>query len=70
MMKYDITQTNLAVRRLIEKTDNSRHRFMLIAYDRHRNLEMAGQYEEIFAPEMMSENPVYHVHADRTNAKL
>jgi hypothetical protein len=70
MMKYDITQTNLAVRRLIEKTDNPRHRFMLIAYDRHRNLEMAGRYEEIFAPEMMSENPVYHVHADRTNAKL
>jgi hypothetical protein len=25
---------------------------MLEAYDRHRNLEMAGRYEEIFAPEM------------------
>jgi hypothetical protein len=70
MIKHDITQTNQAVRQLIEKTDNPRHRFMLIAYDRHRNLEMAGRYEEIFAPEMMSENPVYHVHADRTNAKL
>jgi hypothetical protein len=62
--------TNLAVRRLIETTENPRHKFMLIAYDRHRNLEMAGRYEEIFAPEMMSENPVYHVHADQTNAKL
>jgi hypothetical protein len=70
MSKHDITMTNLAVRRLIETTENPRHKFMLIAYDRHRNLEMAGRYEEIFAPEMMSENPVYHMHADRTNAKL
>jgi hypothetical protein len=31
---------------------------------------MAGRYEEIFAPEMMGEKPVYHVHANKTNAKL
>lgn len=70
MRKYDITLTNLAVRRLIETTENPRHKFMLIAYDRHRNLEMAGRYEEIFATDMMSDEPVYHVHADGTNARL
>lgn len=70
MPKYDITMTNLAVRRLIETTENPRHKFMLIAYDRHRNLEMAGRYEEIFATDMMSDEPVYHVHADKTNARL
>ena len=29
------------------------------AYDRHRNLEHAGRFEEIFAPEMTVEHPVY-----------
>jgi hypothetical protein len=70
MAKYDITKTNQAVRQLIEKTENPRHRFLLTAFDRHRNLEMAGRFEEIFAPEMMSEKPVYHMHANKTNAKL
>jgi hypothetical protein len=32
---------------------------MLEAYDRHRNLEMAGRYVEIFAPEMTVAHPVY-----------
>jgi hypothetical protein len=31
---------------------------------------MAGHYEEIFAPDMMGDAPVYHFHADETNAKL
>ena len=70
MGKHDITMTNVAVRRLLETTTNPRHRFLLMAYDRHRNLEMAGRFDEIFAPEMMAENPVYHIHADKTNAKL
>ena len=70
MTKYDITKTNVAITRLLETTTNPRHRFLLQAYDRHRNLEMAGRYDEIFAPEMMSERPVYHMHADKTNAKL
>jgi hypothetical protein len=59
MPKFDITQTNIAVRELLEATDNPRHRFMLQSYDRHRNLEMAGRYKEIFAPEMTVEHPFY-----------
>jgi len=70
MAKHDITKTNIAITQLLEKTTDPRHRFLLMAYDRHRNLEMAGRYEEIFGPEMMGEKPVYHVHANRTNAKL
>lgn len=57
--QLDITQTNAAVRELIEATENPRHRYLLEAYDRHRNLEHAGRVEEIFAPEMMVEHPVY-----------
>jgi hypothetical protein len=70
MAKHDITKTNLAIEQLLEVTDNPRHRFLLQAYHRHRYLEIAGRYEEIFAPEMMSANPAYHMHADRTNAIL
>lgn len=60
MTRFDITETNIAVRRLIETTENPRHRYLLQAYDRHRNLEMAGRYKEIFAPEMTVDEPVYH----------
>ena len=57
--ELDITKTNVAVRELIEVTENPRHRYLLHAFDRHRNLEHAGRYEEIFAPEMTVEQPVY-----------
>jgi|SRR5580704_3398762 hypothetical protein len=57
--QLDITRTNLAVRKLIAVTENPRHRYLLEAYDRHRNLEHAGRYEEIFTPEMTVERPVY-----------
>ena len=60
MSRFDITQTNAAVRRLMETTTNPRHHWLLEAYDRHRNLEMAGRWKEIFAPEMTVEHPVYH----------
>ena len=59
MFEFDITQTNIAVERLLEGTENPRHRFLLQAYNRHRYLEMAGRYKEIFAPEMTVEHPVY-----------
>ncbi len=59
MDQLDITKTNIAVQELIEVTENPRHRYLLQAYDRHRNLEHAGRFEEIFAPEMTVERPVY-----------
>jgi hypothetical protein len=63
MTRYDITQTNAAVERLIETTENPRHLYLLHAYNRHRYLEMAGRFEEIFTPDMTVEKPVYHFHA-------
>ena len=59
MAPFDITQTNREVERLLEATENPRHRYLLAAYHRHRYLEMAGRYEEIFTPEMTVEHPVY-----------
>jgi hypothetical protein len=57
--RLDITETNRAVQELIEVTENPRHRYLLQSYDRHRNLEHAGHFEEIFTPEMTVEYPVY-----------
>ena len=57
--QLDITRTNIAVQELIEVTENPRHRYLLQAYDRHRNLEHAGRHAEIFLPEMTVEHPIY-----------
>jgi hypothetical protein len=62
MAKHDVTKTNLALEKLLEVTTNPRHRFLLMAFHRHRYLEISGRYEEIFAPEMMSEKAAYHMH--------
>ncbi|MHB8531585.1 MAG: hypothetical protein ACYDC2_02580 [Solirubrobacteraceae bacterium] len=59
LQHLDIRETNRAVRELLGRTDDPRHRYLLEAYDRHRNLEHAGRYREIFAPEMTVEHPVY-----------
>jgi len=68
--RFDITRTNAAVERLIETTENPRHRWMLQAYNRHRYLEMAGRWKEIFAPEMTVEHPVYHFNVFGINTVL
>jgi hypothetical protein len=70
VITHDITKTNQAVRDLLDRTENPRHRFLLTAYNRHRNLEMAGRYEEIFAPDMMVKEPVYHLHANGLRVRL
>lgn len=58
---FDITATNIAVERLLDVTENPRHRHLLAAYNRHRYLEMAGRYKEIFTPEMTVDHPVYRL---------
>ena len=70
MPKFDVTKLNVAVDRALETTTNPRHRFMLMAYSRHRYLEVAGRYEEIFAPEMMNMHPEYVFRAAGNEATL
>jgi hypothetical protein len=70
MVKYDVTKLNVAIDRLLMATQNSRHRFLLQAYSRHRYLEVAGRYEELFASDMMAPTPCYHLQAGRMNVRL
>jgi hypothetical protein len=62
MPKVDITKLNVAVEKLLETTENPRHRFLLQAFGRHRYLEVSGRYEEILAPDMTVTDPVYRFH--------
>ncbi len=57
--QLDIRDQNVAVERVLAATENPRHRYLLQSYLRHRYLESAGRYQEIFAPEMTVEHPVY-----------
>ena len=70
MRNLDVTKTNIAIDELLKTTVNPRHRFMLLAYHRHRYLEIGGRYEEIFAPEMTVENPTYHVSVRSNKVRL
>ena len=47
--------------RLLERTTNPLHRAILLNFWRHVHLEGAGEYEQIVAPDMMVEQPVYRV---------
>ncbi len=55
----DITQQNVAVERVLEQTENPRHRHLLQVYLRHRYLESAGRGAEILDPELTVERPFY-----------
>ncbi len=55
----DITEQNRAVERVLEATENPRHRYLLQAYLRHRYLESAGRWPEILEPGLTVEHPVY-----------
>ena len=51
--------------KLLEKTTKPVHRAMLLNFWRHVHLEGAGEYEQIVAPDMMVDEPVYRVTRSR-----
>ena len=63
MLNLDITKCNAAIDRLLEITTNPRHRFILMAYARHRHLEFSGHYEDVLTDDMMNEHPIYTIRA-------
>ena len=46
---------------LYERTENPLHRAILLNYWRHVHLEGAAMFEEITAPDMMADDPKYHI---------
>ena len=60
MARKDIIETISAADRLLEVTENPRHRRILENYRRHAILEVCGEWEGIFEPDMTVEEPVYY----------
>jgi hypothetical protein len=70
MLNLDVTKGNIALDRLLAVTENPRHRFILLSFARHRLLEGSGRYEEVFAPDMMTDRPLYSFQALGFNTML
>jgi hypothetical protein len=60
MARRDIAETISAADKMLDTTANPRHRAILENYRRHAILEICGEWEGIFAPDMMVEEPVYY----------
>jgi hypothetical protein len=63
MTKLDLLQLTAASDALLDTTENPLHRQILEVYRRHVLLEVTGRWEEIFAPDMTVEHPIYRVNA-------
>ncbi len=60
MAKKDIAVTISAATRLLETLENPLHRRIIENYRRHAILEVCGDWEGIFDPEMTVEHPIYY----------
>jgi len=69
-MNLDIGLNAAAHDRLLETLDNPRHRRIVANYRRHALLEVAGEWEPIFAPDMTIEIPVYILEFGATGGKI
>ncbi len=59
MSRLDITKQNVAVEKVLGRTENPRHRYLLESYLRHRYLESAGRWQEILDPSLIVDHPFY-----------
>jgi hypothetical protein len=69
-MKIDIGLNLAAHDRLLETLDNPRHRRIVANYRRHALLEVAGEWEPIFEPDMTIETPVYILQIPETGGQI
>lgn len=60
MAKKDIAVTVSAATAILKTLENPLHRRIIENYRRHAILEVCGDWEEIFDPEMTVENPIYY----------
>jgi hypothetical protein len=70
MTKLDVTNVPTELDELIKATPSRRQKQILEVVRRHYLLELTGQLDEIFAPDMMTEDPVYLVNFDGSSRTL
>jgi hypothetical protein len=70
MTKLDITNVPRELDELIAASSSARHRRILDNVRRHYLLEQTGRFDEILAPDMTVEHPVYYLDLDGTSRTL
>ncbi|MGN9914215.1 hypothetical protein ACTMTJ_42475 [Phytohabitans sp. LJ34] len=70
MSKLDITNVPRELDQLIRSSKSGRHRRILENVRRHYLLELTGRPDEILAPDMTVEDPVYYIDLDGTSRTL
>ncbi|HEX4416246.1 MAG TPA: hypothetical protein VH165_00030 [Kofleriaceae bacterium] len=68
--QLDVTNFPREFDKMIAAASNPRHRQMLEVVRRHYILELCGRMEELFAPDMMVEDPVYYLNLDDSSRTL
>jgi hypothetical protein len=68
--KLDITSVPRELDELIGSSSNSRHRQIMEVVRRHYLLGMTGRMGELFAPDMMVENPIYYFNSAGSSRTL
>lgn len=61
MAKFDPTVIVHDIDALLEQTDKPLHRQILENFRRHAILELIGEWEQIFTPDMTVEHPIYRM---------
>lgn len=70
MAKLDVRMLTRAADDLLKTLENPLHRQIIENYRRHSLLEVTGQWELIFAPDMTVEHPVYYLDVDGDSVTL
>src|SRR5690349_17610060 len=70
MPRFDISKNVQAHDKLLETLTNPLHRQIIENYRRHALLEVMGIWEDIFAPDMTVETPIYKFNYGEINGDI
>ena len=70
MQTFDVRDVVKVPDELLARTDNPRHRAILLNFRRHALLEVAGRWREILTPAMVVDHPVYRINENGRSVHL
>jgi hypothetical protein len=60
--KFDVTVSALEIDAALARTENPRHRTLLLNMREHLLLEASGRWKEVLSPRLMVEKPMFHLY--------
>jgi len=70
MQTFDVRDVVKAPDELLARTENPRHRAILLNFRRHALLEVSGRWREILTPELTVEQPFYRINENGRSLHL